>query len=273
MTYLVLSDLHLSPQRPLLTKLFRQFCAGPAQQAARVYILGDLFDFWVGDDQMRELFAKEIVSLLATISASNRRLFVQHGNRDFLLGKRFAQHAKATLISDPYVVEMFGARTVLTHGDILCTDDTHYQELRRVWRSPARLKQIMYLPYWVRRRIARSWREQSERDIGTKPAYLMDVNQDAVIDMMQRYDAARLIHGHTHRRAEYSLIIREQPARRFVLANWYDECASYLEISNNAIQYREIKAERSSANLGMHGEAKTVATIFADDSKNTRVPI
>lgn len=240
MTYLVLSDLHLSPQRPALTELFRQFCADAAQQASRIYMLGDLFDFWVGDDQMREPFFAEMVALLSTIAAPDRQLFVQHGNRDFLLGNRFAQKAKATLISDPYVIDLFGVRTVFTHGDMLCTDDAHYQELRRVWRSPQRLKQIMYLPYWVRRRIGRKWREQSQRDISNKPEHLMDVNQNAVMEMMQRYHATRLIHGHTHRPAEYALTVDGQPAQRIVLGDWHDDSAPYLQISGDSIQQREI---------------------------------
>lgn len=241
MSYLFLSDLHLSVQFPALTERFLDFCAGPAQQARRVYILGDLFDFWVGDDQMNEPFARTVVAALAGIASVERRLFIQHGNRDFLLGERFAKSARATLISDPYVVDMFGAQTILTHGDILCTDDVRYQLLRRKWRAPQRFDQIMLLPYWARRRIGLRWRAESQRKMLSAPAGdAADVNQEAVIAMMRRLDAAQMIHGHVHRPAMHAVSFDGRDARRIVLGDWREDRAPYLEISESGVQCRDM---------------------------------
>lgn len=243
MSYLFLSDLHLSAQSPALTEYFLAFCAGPAQRAQRVYILGDLFDFWVGDDQMREPFSQTIVETLAGMASPEHRLLIQHGNRDFLLGERFAKAAQATLIADPYVLDVFGTRTVLTHGDILCTDDMRYQQLREKWRAPQRLKQIMLLPYFVRRRVGLRWRTESQREVVAKPDYMMDVNQEAVIAMMRRFGASLMIHGHIHRAAEHALSFDEQSAQRIVLGDWREDSAPYLEISEDGIKTHDMVGE------------------------------
>ncbi len=234
---LFLSDLHLTAQQPVLTERFLKFCAGPAQQARKIYILGDLFDFWVGDDQMREPFAQTIVAALASIASPERQLLIQHGNRDFLLDERFAEQARATIISDPYVVDVFGVRTVLTHGDMLCTDDVRYQQMRQKWRVPQRIEQMLLLPYFVRRRIAARWRAESQREIQTKPEYMMDVNQEVVVAMMRRFDAARMIHGHVHRPAVHDLMVDDRDAQRIVLGDWREDCAPYLLISETGIEW------------------------------------
>jgi len=148
---LFLSDLHLAPDRPAAAAAFRAFARGPAREAAAVYILGDLFDVWIGDDQLREPFARAIADDLAAISAAGVALFVGRGNRDFLLGERFARATGATLLPDEQAVDVAGERLVVLHGDELCTGDAEYQRYRARMRAPASVRRLQALPYWMRR--------------------------------------------------------------------------------------------------------------------------
>ncbi|MDR0246881.1 MAG: UDP-2,3-diacylglucosamine diphosphatase, partial [Burkholderiales bacterium] len=190
---LFLSDLHLSPQQSLLTRCFESFCAGPARKAASVYILGDLFDYWLGDDQLREPYYQEVARHLAGVEASGVPVFLQHGNRDFLIGECFAREARVTLLPDLCVLDVYGVRTVLAHGDALCIDDADYQAARRFWRTPKRIRQYLALPYFLRRWIAGHFRRRSKNKTQNKSDYQTDVNQDAVAACLLEHDADRMI--------------------------------------------------------------------------------
>ncbi|MCL2872486.1 MAG: UDP-2,3-diacylglucosamine diphosphatase [Betaproteobacteria bacterium] len=241
-TTLFLSDLHLSPRKPQLTRCFEAFCDGPARDADSVYILGDLFDYWIGDDQLREQYYLDIARQLAKLETVGVPIFIQHGNRDFLIGRRFARKAHATLLTDPHVFDLYGVRTVLSHGDILCTNDTDYQAARRFWRTPKRIKQYLALPYFVRRLIATLFRRRSVSKTRGKSGYQTNVNQEAVVACMLEYDAVRMIHGHTHRPLVYRFDLQGHEHERIALPDWRTEGA-YLEVSKAGCQILEINAE------------------------------
>lgn len=238
---LFLSDLHLSPQQPLLTRCFEAFCAGSARQAAAVYILGDLFDYWLGDDQLREPYYRDVARHLAGIGAAGVPVFLQHGNRDFLIGERFAQEARVTLLPDPCVLEFYGVRTVLTHGDALCTDDADYQAARRFWRTPTRIRQYLALPYFLRRWVANHFRRRSMNKAKDKPVYQTDVNQEAVAACLLEHEATRMIHGHTHRPDIYRFDLHGRERERIVLPDWRTG-GSYLEMSEAGGRVLDVEA-------------------------------
>jgi len=172
---LFLSDLHLSPDRPEALRAFHAFAAGPARDAAAVYMLGDIFDWWVGDDQIRIPFVADVVKSMRGISDAGVALYVGHGNRDFLIGERLAQAAGARLLPEIVVLDLHGVRTLLCHGDQLCTDDVEYQAFRARMRDPEVQARLLRLPYFVRRLIA-AWLRRKSRDTkALKPESIMDV--------------------------------------------------------------------------------------------------
>ncbi len=226
---LFLSDQHLSPSRPDALAAFHAFCAGPAREAAAVYMLGDLFDFWIGDDQMREPFVTDVARSMRGITDAGVPLFVAHGNRDFLLGERFARATGARILPEYELIDLHGVRTLLCHGDVLCTDDVEYQSYRARMRDPDTQRRLLRLPYFLRRMIAR-WMQRKSADIkSVKAEAIMDVAPGAVADAFRRHDARRMIHGHTHRPARHLLAVDGTERERIVLADWYDG-GSYLEI-------------------------------------------
>jgi UDP-2,3-diacylglucosamine hydrolase len=214
------SDQHLSPERPAALGAFDAFAAGPARQAAAVYLLGDLFDWWVGDDQMREPFVADIVKSLRALSDSGVPLYVAHGNRDFLIGERFAQAAGAALLPDSLLLDLHGTRTLVCHGDQFCVDDVDYQAYRARMRNPATQARLLRLPYFARRMIARYLRRRSRDEKALKPESIMDVTPAAVESAFRDHRAARIIHGHTHRPARHHYEIDGTPRERVVLADW-----------------------------------------------------
>ena len=238
---LFISDLHLSPERPALVEAFYAFMRGPARQADAVYILGDLFDASIGDDQLREPLAKGVVSALTACVQSGVPVYIQHGNRDFLLGPEFARAAGVTLLPSMVVRDLYGQSTLLMHGDLLCTDDVKYQRYRQWWSVPANRRRVLALPYVVRRGILALLRKASHRANAGKPEAIMDVNPAAVAAAMKEHGASRFIHGHTHRPARHALLIDSLPAERWVLADWYD-AASYLDVSSIGIEPRSYRA-------------------------------
>ena len=238
---LFLSDLHLSPQRPALVDAFRAFCAGPARQAAGVYLLGDLFDDWIGDDQLGEPFASDVAAALKSLTAAGIAVGVVTGNRDFLLGDAFADATGITLLSAPLVVNVAGTPTVLLHGDELCTADVGYQRFRRFTHDPRRQRVYLALPYSVRRGIANWLRSRSSRATSGKPEEIMDVASAAVESAFRDADVVRMIHGHTHRPARHHLVIDGRECERFVLADWYDR-GSYLEFDAAGGRTRDVVA-------------------------------
>ena len=234
---LFISDLHLSPARPHLVAAFHALLAGPARSAQALYILGDLFDVWLGDDQLREPLAKSVADALSELGTRGVPVHLQCGNRDFLLGEAFAKASKATLHPDVIVHDVQGTRTLLMHGDLLCTDDVEYQRFRVYWKDPARRRRALSRPYFLRRIIAAVMRFGSRRATAAKSEAIMDVNADAVVAAMREHGVTRLIHGHTHRPARHALVIDDRACERWVLADWY-RAASYLEVTATEVSPR-----------------------------------
>jgi UDP-2,3-diacylglucosamine hydrolase len=236
---LFLSDLHLSAERPGLLAAFASFCQGPARAAGAVYILGDLFDAWLGDDQLREPVAAQVARELRAVAEAGVHVAVMQGNRDFLLGERFGRAAGATLLPDEIVVDVEGTRTLLLHGDLLCTADASYQKYRAWTRSARVQRRMLALPYVARRAIARGLRGQSRRTSAMKPEAIMDVTEDAVVAAFRAHGVTRMVHGHTHRPARHVLTVDGRTCERLVLADWYER-GSYLECSATAVTARTV---------------------------------
>ena len=236
---LFLSDLHLSPERPSAVAAFHAFATGPARAAAAVYVMGDLFDWWVGDDQLREPFIAPIVASLRALSLDGVPLFVARGNRDFMLGNAFERASGATLLPEQLLLDLFGVPTLISHGDELCTDDAEYQAYRARVRTPAAMRRLLRLPYFVRRIMASWLRRKSSSDKTLKPEYIMDVNAAAVAEAFRRHGAQRMIHGHTHRPNRHQHDVDGTLRERWVMADWHDR-GHYLAVDAQGVHEREI---------------------------------
>lgn len=222
MTTLFVSDLHLDVSRPAATDCFLRFLAGPARDASALYILGDLFEAWSGDDAA-DVHEQEVIRALGRYTTAGYRHFFLRGNRDFLVGPRFASATGTTLLDDEALIEINNQRILLMHGDTLCTDDRAYQRYRRLVRSPTVQSLYLALPIPLRSGIAAYAHRRSMRANAGKPAAIMDVNPVAVADALRRHGLHLMIHGHTHRPAIHTLDLDGQPARRIVLGAWYDQ--------------------------------------------------
>ena len=222
---LFISDLHLSPRTPGATSLFLAFLAGRARQAEALYILGDFFEAWVGDDDGDDPFHRQIIDALRAASDSGLAIYLLHGNRDFLLGAGFATASGVTLLPDPYVLSLPTWQFVLSHGDALCTDDTAYQAFRRQVRDPAWQQAFLAKPLAERQAIARHMRAQSEQNkqaAADAAPYLMDLNPGETDDFLRQYGYATFIHGHTHRPDRHDHIVDGIHVERWVLADWHE---------------------------------------------------
>ena len=218
-----IADLHLSPARPDITAAFCEFCA-QNQALDALYILGDLFDAWLGDDDPSD-FAQQIKNQLKALSDAGVALYFIPGNRDFMLGQRFADDVGLRLLADETVIDLDGERVLLMHGDTLCTDDTDYLRYRAIIQHPVTTFILQHLPLALRMRIARKLRAGSaSKRPNLTPQRLrqMDVQHPAVVEVMQKHQVQRLIHGHTHRAAIHSFCVNDKPAERIVLGDWYD---------------------------------------------------
>lgn len=216
MSTLFISDLHLSREQPAGSGLFLQFLADQAARAEALYILGDLFEVWLGDD----LIPPEVQPILDALRALHERgvpVYVMRGNRDFLLGERFAALGRVTLLDDPTVIDLYGTPTLLMHGDLLCSDDTPYQEMRKMLRSPEWITAFLAKSATERIAFAHSLRERSKQETGAKKEAIMDINAATLNQYVTRHNVRRLIHGHTHRPA----IHHESGIERCVLGDWY----------------------------------------------------
>ena len=222
MTTLFVSDLHLASARPVQLHLFLAFLAAVCGRADALYILGDLFEVWLGDDDDTPP-NPSVIAALAAVSASGVKLAVGHGNRDFLFGRRFAAATGATLLDDYAVIDLYGTRTVLTHGDLLCTRDVKYQQFRRVVRHPLVRCAFLATPLAWRQRIAARTRTGTQASMRSKQDHIMDVDEAAVSACMERHCATLLIHGHTHRPAVYNYADSHPSRRRIVLGDWYEQ--------------------------------------------------
>lgn len=216
---LFVSDLHLSPVRPETIGRFLEFLRRRVAGVERFYILGDLFDAYLGDDDEGSL-NRAIRAALKTLVQSGTAVYFQAGNRDFLLGERFAAETGVGLLGDYAVVDLYGTPTLLTHGDLLCTDDIQYQAARQRVRSATWQRNALAKPLWLRRLYGRWYRFKSSLDKRGKSAAIMDANPEAVADALRRHGTSRLIHGHTHRPAVHEFEVDGTPCQRFVLSDW-----------------------------------------------------
>lgn len=231
---LFVADLHLSAAHPALARLFERFLGEVAVGAAALYVLGDLFEYWLGDDDRDDPLVESVLGAMHRTAASGVRIAFMHGNRDFLVGRAAARRAGFALLEDPTEIDLFGRRALLSHGDELCTDDLRYQTYRRRIRHPLVRGTLRALPLSARRRIARSLRERSESEKRTKATAIMDVNADAVAALFRRHDVDLLIHGHTHRPAHHRTIVDGRPRDRWVIADWRER-GGYLRATPDGI--------------------------------------
>ena len=227
---LFIADLHLCASRPSINEIFFTFLRGPALDAEGLYILGDLFEYWPGDDGAGMAFYAEVIAALRQVSAAGVRLFLMHGNRDFLIGAKLASELRAELLPDPYACTLYGTPSLLMHGDTLCTDDLAYQEFRDQVRDPEWQHAFLATPLEERIATAESLRRQSAEHKQNKAMSIMDVNPDAVAAVFRDYACTRLIHGHTHRPAFHQLEVTGQTCERWVLNDWYEK-GGYLRCS------------------------------------------
>ena len=222
MTTLFISDLHLDASRQGITDLFLKFLREDAARAEALYILGDFFEAWVGDDDDDPHHAR-VMEGLAALTRAGVPVGLMHGNRDFLIGREFLRRTGATLLPEPTVLDLYGMPTLLMHGDTLCTDDKEYQMVRRMLRDPTWQKDYLAKPLTERRAIAAQAREQSKKHAAGKAEYIMDVNQRAVEAVMRQHGVNRLIHGHTHRPAVHRFKADGRNMERVVLGDWYEQ--------------------------------------------------
>jgi UDP-2,3-diacylglucosamine hydrolase len=237
MATLFIADLHLDPSRPQITDLFERYLASDeVRHADALYILGDLVEAWIGDDDDAELPAR-IAAATRAVRDAGVPVYFMVGNRDFLLGQAFAARAGLTLLDDGTVHDIHGRRTLLMHGDVLCTDDIAYQAVRRQVRTPEWQAQILAMPLQARRAFAAKAREDSKAHTGNTMESIMDVNADAVAETMRKAGVTRLIHGHTHRPAVHDFQLDGAPAQRIVLGDWYEQ-GSVLRVDADGVELR-----------------------------------
>ena len=222
-----ISDLHLALEKKEITQHFISFLNNQARNASAVYILGDLFDVWVGDDNNSSPI-KQIKTKLKQLTDSGTQVFLQQGNRDFLLGQQFCKETGITLLDDYAVIDLNGDKTLLTHGDLLCSDDIAYQEFRKKSHTVEWKQNVLSKPLFIRILAARWYRFRSYFHKRKKSQDIMDVNQQTVVNIMKEHDCLRLIHGHTHRPAIHDFEINGKTAQRFVLAEWKKEGVEIL---------------------------------------------
>lgn len=239
---LFISDLHLAAERQETLQTFLRFLRQRAPAASHLYILGDLFDVWIGDDDDAAP-RREVIAALGELTGRGTWLGLMHGNRDFLLGERFCRETGAELLPDPSYRTLQGTPTLLMHGDLLCTDDRDYLAFRRKVRDPAFLQRFLAQPLEARRMEAGKYRTLSGEANADKPQAIMDVNTQAVLDTLRRHGATRLIHGHTHRPGDHRFDLDGHPASRHVLGEWHPEGAEILRLDEGGLTREHYRAE------------------------------
>jgi UDP-2,3-diacylglucosamine hydrolase len=236
---LFISDLHLSADHPHSIAAFRRFLATLAPQAEALYILGDLFEYWAGDDDRDDPFHAPIVSALHGLATHGVQIYLMHGNRDLLMGDALAQAVGATLLDDPTLIDLYGTPTLLSHGDKLCTDDVEYQKFRAVVRDAEFQKKFMAQPLAARKAYIEQLRQHSASTKQGKDDAIMDVNSDAVAALLREYHYPRLIHGHTHRPKRHEHMVDGHQCERWVLGDW-DKKANALRCDANGTRWEII---------------------------------
>ena len=244
MARLFVSDVHLDTRSPAAIEQFLSFLHTHAAHAEALYILGDLFETWIGDDDP-DPEKERVRNGLRTLTGSGVACFVLHGNRDFLIGREFCLSTGCRLLADPIVVDLDGERVLLTHGDALCTDDHPYQELRSIVRTPQWQRTFLALPVSDRERLANQARSGSRQHTSSTTYEIMDVNADSVTAAFRVTGVRRIIHGHTHRPAVHDLAIEGETAQRIVLGAWYEE-GSYLSYQSGKYDLRQMPRDARS---------------------------
>ena len=234
MATLFIADLHLQTEEPAITAGFLRFLAGEARRADALYILGDLFEAWIGDDDPNPLHQQIAHAIKALVDSGVPCYFI-HGNRDFLLGKRFARESGMTLLPEEQRLELYGRPLLILHGDTLCIDDAGYQAFRAKVHTPWIQKVFLALPLFIRQKIAARMRADSKAANSHKSMEIMDVNPQAVVDVMEKYHVQWLIHGHTHRPDVHTLTANGEPAYRVVLGAWHTE-GSMVKVSEKDVE-------------------------------------
>nr|CAA6823464.1 MAG: UDP-2,3-diacylglucosamine diphosphatase (EC [uncultured Thiotrichaceae bacterium] len=236
MTTWFISDLHLEPSRPASIQQLFTFLQQISGNADALYILGDFFEFWVGDDFLDTPQGQAVIPLiqaLRAVSDSGVPVYFIHGNRDFLLGERFATETGCTMLPEQQVIDLYGTQTLIMHGDTLCTDDVDYQKARAVFRNPKWIAQVLTWTIPQRIQRAEEMREVSKESVQYKSDEIMDVNQQSVEQAIQDAKVTRLIHGHTHRPAVHDFTLDGADVQRIVLGDWYTQ-SSYLRVDNDS---------------------------------------
>jgi len=232
--WLFISDLHLTGERPEANEQFFRFLSEETAGAHALCVLGDLFEYWIGDDELEapdgDPLARDVARALRGLTQSGVAVRFMRGNRDFLIGDRFSAATGVSLLEDPTVLAVAGVPTLLMHGDTLCTDDHDYQAWRRTSRAPDWQREFLALPLPERRKRILQMREKSREVVAAKPAEIMDVNTHAVRDAFRRHGVRRLIHGHTHRSAYHPVEVNGARCERWVLPDWYGDSGGYLAV-------------------------------------------
>jgi UDP-2,3-diacylglucosamine hydrolase len=234
MSIIFISDLHLDETHPKTTAIFLKYLNQISQPTNTLYILGDFFEVWIGDDDLTP-FHLQIINALQAANQKGLSIYILHGNRDFLLGKKFLRATGCKLLPDEYVVNLFGVPTLLMHGDTLCTQDIKYLKFRKKSRNWFFQKLFLMKSLKKRRKIAENYREKSKSHVATLADYIMDVTQDEVLRVMQKYHVQQIIHGHTHRQAIHTFELGNKNAARVVLGAWHDGGTAFVceEKGNN----------------------------------------
>lgn len=220
-TYFI-SDLHLSAKQPHVLRLFFHFMQQIAPKADALYILGDLFDYWAGDDDLDSPFHRQVTRTLHAVASSGVSLFIMHGNRDFLMADKLAGACHATLLEDPVLIGIYGIPTLITHGDTLCAGDIEYQSYRKLVRNPVWQQQFLAQPLESRKSLIEELRTHSESEKQQKSNTLMDVTEAAVAELLRTHGFPRLIHGHTHRPMRHLHKVDNHECERWVLGDWHE---------------------------------------------------
>ena len=234
MATLFIADLHLQTEEPAITAGFLRFLRGEAKSADALYILGDLFEAWIGDDDPNPLHREMAAAIKALVDSGVPCYFI-HGNRDFLIGQRYARESGMTLLPEEQVLDLYGRNILIMHGDTLCTDDTGYLAFRAKVHTPWIQKVFLALPLLIRNRIAARMRAGSKAANSSKSMTIMDVNPQAVVKVMEKHRVQWLIHGHTHRPDVHSLIANGEPAHRVVLGAWHSE-GSMVKVTPEGVE-------------------------------------
>jgi len=248
-TTLFISDLHLCGARPEITELFLKFLGQRARHADALYILGDLFEYWIGDEAIDQDEFRPIIQGLHNLTAAGTPVFVMHGNRDFLMAKDFEAATGAQLLPDPKRIDLYGTPTLLSHGDALCTDDAEYMDFRVQVRDPAWQQAFLGKSISERDQIVRNLRERSKSATASKKPEIMDVNQQAVDATLREHGVRDFIHGHTHRPREHRWMLDNQPARRMVLGDWYEQ-GSVLSVDARGWTLQALPIDKMSTRTG-----------------------